>query len=104
MRAQAIIVVIGIPLGLFVLWLTTPEQLERMPPLCVWKAVTGKPCPGCGTTRALCCLTHGDWRRALDYNRIIVVLVPVLAWLWLAQMRWFWVRRASRRKPDVPAS
>ena len=35
-----------------------------MPP-CVWRASTGWPCPGCGTTRAIVRLLHGDLAGAL---------------------------------------
>lgn len=36
--------------------------------LCAWKALTGLPCAGCGTTRSMLCLTHGQWGEALALN------------------------------------
>lgn len=36
--------------------------------LCVWKSVTGLPCAGCGATRSMLCLAHGQWSEALALN------------------------------------
>jgi hypothetical protein len=35
-------------------------------------------------TRALCCLIHADVPQALHYNRLIVVVAPVLLVVWVA--------------------
>lgn len=32
---------------------------------CAFRATTGKPCPGCGMSRALAALVRGDWSAAL---------------------------------------
>lgn len=32
---------------------------------CVFRATTGRPCPGCGMSRALAALVRGDWGAAL---------------------------------------
>jgi hypothetical protein len=37
-------------------------------PACPWHALTGWPCPGCGTTRALTHLLHADPLGALRFN------------------------------------
>lgn len=92
LRAQALLIVLGIPLGLLVLSFVTPEQLDDWPGLCLWKRLTGHPCPGCGTTHAVSALMHGDLPAAARYNRIIYVLVPVTLWLWIAQLRVLWKR------------
>lgn len=45
-------------------------------------------CPGCGATRAVHALLHGDLRRALDHNALFVALVlPVSAYLYLGAWR-----------------
>jgi len=78
---------IGLPVLFLILAVTTPGQLEQMPPLCVWSRLLGGPCPGCGTTRALCCVLHGEFARAIDYNRNVVVVAPLLLGLWLGSLR-----------------
>ena len=37
-------------------------------PRCVFKAVTGLPCPSCGVTRAIIALSRGQFARALFMN------------------------------------
>lgn len=50
------------------------------PVLCPFRAMTGVPCPLCGSTRAFTLLMHGDsaWT---SYNAVVVVSVAVLL-LW----------------------
>jgi hypothetical protein len=40
---------------------------------CVWKAVTGWPCAGCGGTRSLLFLVNGNWLAALQLNPGVVM-------------------------------
>ena len=50
-------------------------HLDRLPvSLCVFKAVSGWPCPTCGSTRALGRLLAGDLIGALDMNPLAAVL------------------------------
>ncbi len=39
-------------------------------------AVTGIKCPGCGITRSIIHLVRGDFVTALNYNCVIVLLIP----------------------------
>src|SRR4051812_15281893 len=45
-------------------------------PQCVFHALTGLQCPGCGTTRALYHLLHGDVGGAFRLNPMLFVFVP----------------------------
>lgn len=65
-------------------------------PKCLFHEVTGLYCPGCGTTRALHCLLHGEFLEALHDNALMVLAVPVLGGLML--------RRCLRRRPPVSES
>ncbi len=44
-------------------------------PACLWKSFTGFPCAGCGGTRAIAMLLHGDAGSALAMNPAVVVAV-----------------------------
>ena len=46
--------------------------------ICLWRAMTGSPCPGCGITRALFVLACGDWRGAMQLNASSLVVGPLL--------------------------
>jgi hypothetical protein len=47
-------------------------------PTCPFLAVTGLQCPGCGGTRAMYSLLHGDVVGAVRMNPLVLVLYPVV--------------------------
>ena len=60
-------------------------------PPCVFHQLTGLNCPGCGATRAVYHLMHGEWGMALRHNALFVVALPLIA-LWLVRSIRPWVR------------
>lgn len=50
-------------------------------PKCVFYALTGLYCPGCGSGRALYSILHGRILHALDYNPVFVLLLPLVIYL-----------------------
>jgi hypothetical protein len=71
-------------------WLLAPlallalptRWLAATPQLCLFRRVTGRPCPGCGMTHALSRLAHGDLPGAWRYNRRVVIVAPLLLGVW----------------------
>jgi hypothetical protein len=55
--------------------------LESQHTVCVFRNLTGFSCPGCGMTRAISSLFHGDYFGAFHYNRLVVLVFPLLAYL-----------------------
>jgi hypothetical protein len=53
-------------------------------PVCMFHALTGFNCPGCGMTRALYALLHGNLRLALKENALFLVVLAGLA-VWSVQ-------------------
>jgi hypothetical protein len=55
-------------------------------PVCEFHQLTGLNCPGCGATRALYALLHGDFATALHDNALLLLLMAAAAGrgLWLA--------------------
>lgn len=56
--------------------------LNRLPAMCVFYNVTGRPCPTCGMTRAVIALAHLDFRRAMALHPLAVMLAAVFLLLW----------------------
>lgn len=70
--------------GVWLLRRFDPSAPDSPFPPCLFNALTGLYCPGCGATRCLHALVHGDVVRALDMNPLLVlvlVAVPLMiAW------------------------
>jgi Protein of unknown function (DUF2752) len=56
-----------------------PPETNPFYPQCPFHALTGLLCPGCGATRALATLVHGNLAGAMHWNGLVVLLLPVLA-------------------------
>ena len=77
----------------FILWLLPATFFDRTGfELCPSKSVFDIECFGCGITRAVMHLHHFDWREAIYYNNLVVIVYPALA------VTWFIWWRAARRK------
>ncbi len=50
-------------------------------PVCLFHRVTGLLCPGCGALRALHQLLHGHFLAALQCNALLVLSLPLLAFI-----------------------
>jgi len=59
------------------------STVEGAPTLCIYKNVFGVECPGCGMTRAISCVFHCDFAGAWRYNKLVVIVLPMLAYYWL---------------------
>jgi len=79
-------------IGAAILYRFDPTTVHFYPP-CVFHALTGLQCPGCGATRALYHLLHGDVSGAFHFNQLLFALVPFLA------IAWRWPRVLT--KPSV---
>ena len=62
-------------------------------PRCWLYQTTGLKCPGCGATRAVHALLHGDWRAAWAFNPLLIALLPGAAWLAVRALRGWWTGR-----------
>ena len=76
---------LGTAVGLAVLFLFNPSQ-HSFYPFCLFYRTTGLLCPGCGGLRALHQLLHGNLVAAMHYNILVVLFLPVAAWLGCRQL------------------
>jgi hypothetical protein len=80
---------------------SAPHGRLRFPP-CPFHALTGFYCPGCGSTRGLYHLLHGDVVGACRMNVLMVLCVPFLAYAYVSyaaricfpQSRWANAKRS----------
>jgi hypothetical protein len=90
-------IAIGAVAVLALVFVFDPVRAGFYPP-CLFHKLTGLHCPGCGSTRALHQLLHGNVSAALHLNPLAVLLLPVLgAGWWLHRKRrqilspaWIW--------------
>lgn len=55
--------------------LAASDKTEATPPLCLFRRLTGYPCPTCGATRMGLALLRGQWLEALRLNPLVFALV-----------------------------
>jgi hypothetical protein len=56
-------------------------------PSCMFHRLTGLNCPGCGSLRALHHLTHGEIVTAFRCNPLLIVLLPLIAFIGVRCLR-----------------
>ena len=66
--------------------LVPTSWFEARPSMCLIRKVSGVRCPGCGMVRAISCVFHADFKKAFQYNRLVVVVFPLLCYIWLKAM------------------
>ncbi len=54
---------------------------------CLFSRFIGTECWGCGITRAIFSVLYGEFTQAWEYNRLIVLVFPLLLWLWCKEVR-----------------
>lgn len=62
--------------GLSYVAIVDPNR-PNLVPACAFRAITGVDCPGCGGTRAVHALLHGDIGSALNHNALATVVILV---------------------------
>ena len=70
--------------------------LESRRSFCLIRNVFGVRCPGCGMTRAISSVFHGNFKKAFQYNKLVVLVLPLLCYVWLRSVAgWY---SGSRRR------
>lgn len=68
--------------GAAYLWGTDPHAHGHWLPRCPFNWMTGLLCPGCGATRMVYDLMHGDLTAAFHDNRLLLLVSPVGLYLY----------------------
>ncbi|HZX81639.1 MAG TPA: DUF2752 domain-containing protein [Lysobacter sp.] len=73
--------------GVWLLWRFDPNAADSPFLPCLFRMATGLYCPGCGLTRMLHALVHGDIPRAASMNILALAGLPVLGAIAVNEMR-----------------
>ena len=76
--------VLGLLVSFGVIYLLDPIGSYIYPP-CMFYRLTGLYCPGCGSVRALHQLSHGHLLRAMQFNPLMVLSIPLMVLLFCKQ-------------------
>ncbi|WP_435870520.1 DUF2752 domain-containing protein [Micromonospora musae] len=91
-----------VALGIGYTLITDPTRSDpTAAPSCVLKLTTGLDCPGCGGTRALWYVLHGDVPAAARHHFLLVFALPFLAYLFVA---WAGRQAFGWRLPELRVS
>jgi hypothetical protein len=92
-RALALAVAAAVVTASAILYAFPPTEGSWYPH-CAFHRLTGLHCPGCGATRCVYALLHGNLRQAAAYNVLFLAFLPVLAAS--AASQW-WMMLTGRR-------
>ena len=81
-RLLALFSWLGLAMGAIYLFIFEPGKTGVFP-LCLFRALTGFACPGCGSTRGMHALVHGDLVSAFKFNPLLIIALPFLIWAFL---------------------
>ena len=99
-RRLLLLVALAVPAGLFLLYRVAPTE-DSFYPRCLFHTATGLHCPGCGTTRCLHALLHGQLRQAFAYNALVLLALPFLLF-WAARWGLAFPRGTPLRARPLP--
>lgn len=79
-----LVFLIVLPLPFFIL---PANYFDTGESLCMSKLLLHRECLGCGITKAIQHAIHFDFTRAWHYNKLVVLVLPVVILLWLNEIK-----------------
>jgi hypothetical protein len=84
-RIRYLILFLAVCCGYGLLLLMDEINIFHVKTFCIFKNLTGYPCPGCGMGRSMLCLYHGNLSKALWYNSLsipfLICTISGLIWM-----------------------
>lgn len=88
---------IGILLIPVALYFIPVHWLDGQHTICLFKNITGGDCYGCGMTRAILSALHFQFDNAFHYNKLFVIVFPLLLYVWAKTLLKQWIRNHGRQ-------
>jgi hypothetical protein len=85
----------GLVLLPVILYAIPLEWLKEQHSICLFKNITGNDCYGCGMTRAVLSAIHFQFENAIKFNKLIIVVFPLLIYIWAKKIVNLWPRKAK---------
>ena len=85
-RSLAALIFMGI--AVVIVYVINPSETPLIP--CYFYTITGLQCAGCGMTRAGHHFLHGNFANAWNFNPLIFVTVPAIAYFGLRSLLIIW--------------
>lgn len=70
----------------FLLSILSLDELEGKRSICLFKNLFGIECYGCGITKAIIASVQFDFVRAFEYNKLVIIVVPLIVYLWIKEV------------------
>ena len=86
-KLTKLLILVLIPVVLYAIPL---ENICNGNTICIFTNVFGVECWGCGITRAIFSALHLRFCDAWEYNRLFVVVLPLLLFLWMRAVVRVW--------------
>ena len=90
-----LIMITGILLFPVVILLIPPDWFSEQNSVCLFKNFTGRECYGCGMSRAVVYAAHFQFDNALHYNKMVMIVLPLLIYIWAKSLITLWNRKIS---------
>ena len=63
------------------------EWLNKQHSICLIKNIFGVECYGCGITRAIISGVQLDFYKAIEYNKMVIVVLPLFIYEWFKNLK-----------------
>ena len=82
-RSTVVLLWLAMAVGAVCLYVLEPGK-SKLLPVCPFRALTGFTCPGCGSTRGMHQLLHGNLLAAFEFNPLLLLALPFLLYVLLS--------------------
>jgi hypothetical protein len=63
------------------------EWLNKQHSICLIKNIFGVECYGCGITRAIISSVQLDFTKAIEYNKMVIIVLPLFIYEWFKKLK-----------------